>query len=140
MATITEWLASLGLSEYVQRFAANDVDVSVLRHLTNQDLKEISVSLEHRRKILASIAELAGAAPTRSQPAGPPAGADRAGVRRASRDSLRAEIAVKQHPCQSRALAERPWPALATAKPTDAHFAPDNAMLVRTTYCRGPLA
>src|SRR5215467_5147745 len=72
VATITEWLASLGLSEYAQRFAESDIDVSVLRHLTDQDLKEIGVSLGHRRKILASIAEFAGAAPTRSQPAAPP--------------------------------------------------------------------
>jgi class 3 adenylate cyclase len=67
VATITEWLASLGLSEYAQRFAENDIDVTVLRHLTDQDLKEIGVSLGHRRKILASIAELAGDAPTRFQ-------------------------------------------------------------------------
>src|SRR6516165_9242396 len=72
VATITEWLASLGLPEYAQRFAENDIDVTVLRHLTDQDLKEIGVSLGHRRKILASIAELAGAAPTRSQPAALP--------------------------------------------------------------------
>jgi class 3 adenylate cyclase len=69
VATITEWLASLGLSEYAQRFAEDDIDVTVLRHLTDQDLKEIGVSLGHRRKILAAIAELAGAAPTRSQSA-----------------------------------------------------------------------
>ena len=28
---ITEWLASLGLSEYARRFAENDIDESVLR-------------------------------------------------------------------------------------------------------------
>src|SRR5215469_9152684 len=67
VATITEWLASLGLPEYAQRFADNDIDVTVLRHLTDQDLKEIGVSLGHRRKMLASIAELAGATSTRSQ-------------------------------------------------------------------------
>src|SRR6202007_3091095 len=65
-ATITEWLASLGLSEYAQRFAESDIDVAVLRHLTDQDLKEIGVSLGHRRKILASIAELP--APTSAPP------------------------------------------------------------------------
>jgi hypothetical protein len=31
VATITEWLASLGLPEYAQRFAENDIDESVLR-------------------------------------------------------------------------------------------------------------
>ena len=48
-----------------QCFAENDIDVSVLSHLTDQDLKELGVSLGHRRKILAAIAELArGAVPT----------------------------------------------------------------------------
>jgi hypothetical protein len=63
VATITEWLASLGLSEYAQRFAENDTEVAVLRHLTDQDLKEIGVSLGHRRKILASIAATRTACP-----------------------------------------------------------------------------
>ena len=35
--------------------------VSVLRHLTDQDLEKIGVLLGHRRKMLAAIAELAGA-------------------------------------------------------------------------------
>ena len=52
--------------------AENDVDVSVLRHLTDQDLKELGVSLGHRRKMLAAIAELAGVAPVTPQPAAPP--------------------------------------------------------------------
>ena len=62
MATITERLAPLRSSEYAQRFTENDIDVSVLRHLTDQDLKELGVSLGHRRKMLAATAELAGAA------------------------------------------------------------------------------
>jgi hypothetical protein len=36
------------------------LDGSVLRHLTDQDLKELGVSLGHRRKMLAVIAELIG--------------------------------------------------------------------------------
>jgi class 3 adenylate cyclase len=47
------------MSDYAQRFAENDIDPSVLRHLTDQDLKELGVSLGHRRKILAAIIELA---------------------------------------------------------------------------------
>jgi hypothetical protein len=31
--TIEEWLASLGMSDYAQRFVDNDIDVSVLRYL-----------------------------------------------------------------------------------------------------------
>ena len=72
MTTITEWLGSLGLSKYAQRFAENDIDVTVLRHLTDQDLKEIGVSLGHRRKILASIAELSGVALAAPQPTAQP--------------------------------------------------------------------
>jgi class 3 adenylate cyclase len=37
--------------------------------LTDQDLKELGVSLGHRRKMLRAIAELAGIAPTSPQPA-----------------------------------------------------------------------
>ena len=68
MQQIADWLEKLGMSEYAQRFAENDIDVSVLPHLTDQDLKDIGVSLGHRRKMLAAIAELAGAAPTPPEP------------------------------------------------------------------------
>jgi hypothetical protein len=50
------WLEKLGLSEYVERFAENKIDVSVLRHLTDQDLKDIGVPLGHRRKMCSVIA------------------------------------------------------------------------------------
>ena len=70
MQQIADWLEKLGLSEYARRFAENDIDVSVLPHLTDQDLKELGVSLGHRRKLLAAITELAGGAvPTSPQPA-----------------------------------------------------------------------
>ena len=58
MRGITEWLESMGLSEYAQRFTENGVDLSVLRDLTEQDLKDLGVLLGHRRKILRAIAEL----------------------------------------------------------------------------------
>jgi SAM domain (Sterile alpha motif) len=41
MQQIADWLKQLGLSEYAQRFAANDIDLSVLPHLTDQDLKDV---------------------------------------------------------------------------------------------------
>jgi class 3 adenylate cyclase/predicted ATPase len=59
---ITNWLRELGLGQYAQRFAENEIDVSVLGHLTDQDLKEIGIPLGHRRKILSATAEIAGAA------------------------------------------------------------------------------
>jgi class 3 adenylate cyclase len=63
MKGIAEWLASIGLSEYSQSFAENGIDVSVLRDLTEQDLKDLGVLLGHRRKILRAIAEFDGVAP-----------------------------------------------------------------------------
>src|SRR5207342_71264 len=35
---IADWLEKLGMSEYAQRFAENDIDTSILGHLTDQDL------------------------------------------------------------------------------------------------------
>src|SRR5262245_18646442 len=58
MKDVAEWLASLELREYAQRFAENAIDLSVIRDLTESDLKEIGVLLGHRRKILRAIAEL----------------------------------------------------------------------------------
>jgi class 3 adenylate cyclase/tetratricopeptide (TPR) repeat protein len=69
MQRIADWLKMLGMSEYTQRFAESDIDTSVLRDLTDQDLKDLGVSLGHRRKMLRAIAELASAAPTSPQPA-----------------------------------------------------------------------
>ena len=69
MQQIADWLKTLGMSEYAERFAESDIDTSVLRDLTDQDLKELGVSLGHRRKMLRAIAELAGAAPVSPQPA-----------------------------------------------------------------------
>jgi class 3 adenylate cyclase/predicted ATPase len=58
MQQIADWLEKLGLSEYAQRFAENGVDFAALRHLTDQDLKDIGVLLGHRRIMLAAIREL----------------------------------------------------------------------------------
>jgi predicted ATPase/class 3 adenylate cyclase len=62
MQQIADWLERLGLGQYTQRFAENEIDVTVLRHLTDQDLREIGVPLGHRRKILAAIHEDVGSA------------------------------------------------------------------------------
>jgi class 3 adenylate cyclase len=62
MQQIADWLRKLGLQQYAQRFADNDIDVSVLPYLTDADLEKIGVSLGHRRKILTAIAELSGTA------------------------------------------------------------------------------
>jgi class 3 adenylate cyclase len=75
---IANWLGQLGLGQYAERFTENEIDVSVLRLLTDQDLKDIGVPLGHRRKILAAIAELSNApmaAPIAASPVSPQAAA-----------------------------------------------------------------
>jgi len=76
MQQIADWLKKLGLAEYGERFAENGIDVSVLPHLTDQDLKDMGVLLGHRRKMLAAIGELssqraAPRAPTTDSPIEP---------------------------------------------------------------------
>jgi class 3 adenylate cyclase/tetratricopeptide (TPR) repeat protein len=68
MQQIAQWLEKIGLSEYAPCFAENAIDVSVLRHLTDQDLKDMGVLLGHRRRMLAAIAELESAATRLAEP------------------------------------------------------------------------
>jgi class 3 adenylate cyclase/predicted ATPase len=57
--SIGDWLDELGLSQYALCFAENDIDFTILRDLSDRDLKEIGVpSLGHRRRILNGIADL----------------------------------------------------------------------------------
>jgi class 3 adenylate cyclase/tetratricopeptide (TPR) repeat protein len=59
MQQIADWLEKLGMSEYAQRFAENDIDFTILADLTDQDLEKIGIaSLGNRRKILRAIAAL----------------------------------------------------------------------------------
>ena len=54
---INTWLRALGLGQYCDVFAAGDVDLRALPHLTETDLRELGVSLGHRKIILAAVAE-----------------------------------------------------------------------------------
>ena len=56
MRPIGDWLAGIGLGQHAQRFVENDIDLSVLPYLTDEDLEKIGLSLGHRRKLLAAIA------------------------------------------------------------------------------------
>src|SRR6202043_53524 len=63
MQQIAAWLKKLGMSEYAERFAENRIDFSVLRDLTDQDLKDLGVVLGDRRKMLRAISEVDAASP-----------------------------------------------------------------------------
>jgi len=61
MQQVADWLQKLGLGQYAQPFAENDISFSILPDLTDQDLKELGVaSLGHRRQLLRAITEMKG--------------------------------------------------------------------------------
>jgi hypothetical protein len=60
---VGEWLRGLGLVRYEEKFRENNIDADVLPQLTADDLKDIGISaVGDRRKLLAAIAVLSGAA------------------------------------------------------------------------------
>ena len=52
---LAEWLGRQGLDQYIQTFAENNIEFSVLLDLTEDDLEKLGVSLGHRKKLLKAI-------------------------------------------------------------------------------------
>ena len=72
MPDLASWLTRLGLDKYVKVFAENEIDFDALRHLSEDDLKELGLPVGPRRKVLAAIATMADASMwPRSSPAIP---------------------------------------------------------------------
>ena len=69
MQRIADWLKTLGMSEYAERFAENRIDFSVLPELTDQHLKDLGIALGDRLKMLRAIRELVDAIPVSPQSA-----------------------------------------------------------------------
>lgn len=66
---IGAWLRGLGLEQYARAFADNDIEAQTLRDLNGDDLKDIGVvSVGHRKRLLAAIAELSDEGPERAPP------------------------------------------------------------------------
>ena len=49
------WLEELGLAQYADALASQDIDFKSLDYLTEDDLKELGLSIGHRRRMLAAI-------------------------------------------------------------------------------------
>ncbi len=71
MNDLQAWLEKLGLGQHAQVLAQNDIDLDVLPHLSDNDLKELGLSLGHRRKLLAGLRDEAPAPPAATKPARP---------------------------------------------------------------------
>ena len=68
---IARWLDRLGLGQYAQAFAENDIDLEILPHLVDEDLERLGLSLGHMRKLQVAIKTLSADEPP-TRPAPPP--------------------------------------------------------------------
>jgi class 3 adenylate cyclase len=57
LADIAAWLEELGLGQYAEVFAANDIDLDLLPELSEQDLAGLGLSLGHRKRLLKALRE-----------------------------------------------------------------------------------
>ncbi len=55
MSDIAKWLEKIGLGEHAGLFADNDIDVDLLADLTDGDLRELGLSLGHRKRVLRAV-------------------------------------------------------------------------------------
>jgi class 3 adenylate cyclase len=58
MVSIENWLGGHGLGKYSKSFVKNDIDIDVLTELTNNDLKELGLSLGDRKRFLSAVENL----------------------------------------------------------------------------------
>jgi class 3 adenylate cyclase/tetratricopeptide (TPR) repeat protein len=65
---IKQWLHELGLDQYAEAFARNNIDFAVIGDLSERDLRELGVTLGHRKILLKAIADHAARAATASEP------------------------------------------------------------------------
>jgi hypothetical protein len=55
MTDLQHWLEEIGLAQYADLFARNDIDWEILPDLTERDLEKLGVSLGHRKKLVKAI-------------------------------------------------------------------------------------
>ncbi len=55
---VTRWLEEVGLGEHAESFVENDIDFDLLIRLSAAELKELGLSIGHRRRFLDSVANL----------------------------------------------------------------------------------
>ena len=93
MNAINQWLETLGLGQYAEVFAANDIDMEVLPELTEEDLKTLGVSMGHRKKLMKAVVALS-APDTESLPETAPTPAPPAPSTRAPSEGERRQATV----------------------------------------------
>src|SRR5262252_7241065 len=64
MKGIAQWLASIGLERYTQRFVENAIDGDVLVELTEGDLKNLGIPLGDRKRLIKAIRAMLADSPS----------------------------------------------------------------------------
>jgi class 3 adenylate cyclase/tetratricopeptide (TPR) repeat protein len=59
--SVRDWLAGLGLAQHAEVFEREQIDLEALRHLTEDNLKDLGLPMGHRIKLLAAIRALPAA-------------------------------------------------------------------------------
>jgi predicted ATPase/class 3 adenylate cyclase len=72
VSDVRQWLEGLGLGQYADMFAENDVDFDVLTELSDDELKELGLSLGHRKKLLKAVDNLSDGPGVTETPGTPP--------------------------------------------------------------------
>jgi class 3 adenylate cyclase len=54
---LRHWLDQIGLAQHAETFAANDIDLDVLPELSDEDLKELGLSLGDRRRLQRALSK-----------------------------------------------------------------------------------
>lgn len=67
MSEIVRWLSSWGLRDLQEIFEDNNIDLSVLPRLSEQDLKDLGIAIGDRRRLQAAIEKLAEPSPQTRQ-------------------------------------------------------------------------
>ena len=55
---VNRWLEEIGLGEHAESFVENDIDFDLLTRLSTEELKELGLSVGHRRRFLDAVAKL----------------------------------------------------------------------------------
>ncbi|MGY8667762.1 AAA family ATPase [Bradyrhizobium sp. UFLA05-109] len=55
MTDLQHWLEEIGLAQYFELFARNDVDWEILPDLTESELEKLGVSLGHRKRLIKAL-------------------------------------------------------------------------------------
>jgi class 3 adenylate cyclase len=91
---LRRWLHPIGLEELADTLAANDIDLDLLPELSDEDLKELGLSLGHRRRLLRAIGKMASMQPPPAAPAAAPASDNGPAADGTARDAERRQLTV----------------------------------------------